>query len=123
MLPYLNGTNLPLCAAIDMVELSVKTETNTFNFITVTFISFLFLFYFFLISGAKLGKYFGIASFLERKMQKSKKILAILLIFRKNETKKTDSQEEIRLLYCILSMCLGFSKKVPRFLEKCPEEI
>jgi len=106
-----------------MVELSVKTETNTFNFITVTFISFLFLFYFFLISGAKLGKYFGIASFLERKMQKSKKILAILLIFRKNETKKTDSQEEIRLLYCILSMCLGFSKKVPRFLEKRPEEI
>ncbi len=56
-------------------------------------------------------------------MQKSKKILAILLIFRKNETKKTDSQEEIRLLYCILSMCLGFSKKVPRFLEKRPEEI
>lgn len=56
-------------------------------------------------------------------MQKSKKILAILLIFRKNETKKTDSQEEIRLLDSILSMCLGFSKKVPRFLEKRPEEI
>ena len=56
-------------------------------------------------------------------MQKSKKIIAILLIFRRNRTKKTDSQEEIRLLYCILSMCLGFSKKVPRFLEKCPEEI
>ena len=56
-------------------------------------------------------------------MQKSKKILAILLIFRKNETKKTDFQEEIRLLYCILRICLGFSKKVPRFLEKRPEEI
>ena len=56
-------------------------------------------------------------------MQKSKKILAILLIFRRNETKKTDFQEEIRLLDSILSMCLGFSKKVPRFLEKRPEEI
>ena len=54
-------------------------------------------------------------------MQKSKKILAILLIFRKNETKKTDSQEEIRLLYCILSMCLGFSKNVPRKSEKRPD--
>lgn len=62
-------------------------------------------------------------------MQKSKKILAILLIFRRNRTKKTDSQEEIRLLYCILSMCLGFSKKksrgfwknVPRKSEKRPD--
>ena len=54
-------------------------------------------------------------------MQKSEKILAILLSFRRNGTKKTDSQEEIRLLDSILSMCLGFSEKRPDvFYDTCP---
>jgi len=64
-----------------MVELSVKTETNTFNFITVTFISFLFLFYFFLISGAKLGKYFGIASFFREKNAKKQEDISYSVDF------------------------------------------